>query len=421
MADTEIWSIGSIDPLTEEIDPAREAQSRSLKACFYFSGMATLLGWQIILSFTHSFDCTLFLSKRFAGAGWAFWCSMAFSLGVNLTQLVLTSRTVVSRIPFATRWNVAAIGSALSLIGLLLCHIYTTPETLGMGFAMAVACVSLTGAASGIWQACAFGLAGCLSPWYAQALMFGQGLGGVFASIVGTAFSSSKLGLLSSFIFAAVVELAGIPILHLMTRNPIVQEANALKPCAPTAQVTPSSSPELTRGRSSREILVQNAWPQAVTVAAVFTVTFTVFPGVTSRLSPGSRVPMLISLFQLMDVVGRFAPQWSVLRIREGSLVSFMAALRLFFIPMFMAVQRESTQTWARNAILQFTVMMVFAFSNGYVSTLSMMLGPEQRGVSADEREPVGTMMSLSLVFGIWLGSVLALPTQVGLPDINTC
>ena len=74
-----------------------------------------------------------------------------------------------------------------------------------------------------------------------------------------------------------------------------------------------------------------------------------------------------------------------------------------------------------RNAILQFAVMVVFAFSNGYVSTLSMMLGPEQRGVSADEREPVGTMMSLSLVFGIWLGSVLALPTQMGLPDSNAC
>ena len=348
-AESEIWSIGSIDPLTEEIDPARVAQSRSLQACFYFSGMATLLGWQIILSFTHSFDCTLFLGKRFAGAGWAFWCSMAYSLAVNITQLVLTSRTVVSRIPFAVRWNVAAICCALSLVGLLLCHLYTTPETLGMGFAMAVACVSLTGAASGIWQACAFGLAGCLSPWFAQALMFGQGLGGVFASIVGTAFSGSKLGLLFSFIFAAAVELAGIPILQLMTRNPIVQEANALKPCDPTAQVTPSSSPVLTRGRSSREILVQNAWPQAVTVAAVFTFSFTVFPGVTSRLSPGSRVPMLISLFQMMDVVGRFAPQWSVLRISNGPLVSLLAALRILFIPMFIAMQRESTQSWAQN------------------------------------------------------------------------
>ena len=88
---------------------------------------------------------------------------MGYSLTVNITQLVLTSRTVVSRVPFALRWNVAAVCSALSLIGLMLCHLYTTPDSLEMGpsrqfarsfwlawpvkpmhlgFALAVACVS---------------------------------------------------------------------------------------------------------------------------------------------------------------------------------------------------------------------------------------------------------------------------------------
>ena len=36
---------------------------------------------------------------------------------------------------------------------------------------------------------------------------------------------------------------------------------------------------------------------------------------------------------------------------------------------------------------------VLMAFSNGYVSTLSMMLGPEQTGVSSNEKEPVGTIM----------------------------
>lgn len=57
-------------------------------------------------TFTHSFDCYIFLGRRFAGAGWAFWCSIAYSLAVNLTQLILTSRTVVAMIPFSLRWNV---------------------------------------------------------------------------------------------------------------------------------------------------------------------------------------------------------------------------------------------------------------------------------------------------------------------------
>ena len=64
-------------------------------------------------TFTHSFDCDVFLGSRFTGAGWPFWCSIVYSLAVNLTQLILTSRTVVARISFALRWNVTCPSDAL--------------------------------------------------------------------------------------------------------------------------------------------------------------------------------------------------------------------------------------------------------------------------------------------------------------------
>ncbi|CAJ1445375.1 unnamed protein product, partial [Effrenium voratum] len=159
----------------------------------------------------------------------------------------------------------------------------------------------------------------------------------------------------------------------------------------------------------------------AITVGAVFMFTFTIFPGVVSGFTPGSRVSLLISTFQMLDVVGRFAPQWSALHIQDGKLVSVLAAARVLFIPLFILMQRESMQSWAQSAAVQFTVMVLLAFSNGYVSTLSMMLGPEQRGISPDEKSPVGTVMSLSLVTGIFIGSMLALPTQIGLTAAKAC
>ena len=58
-----------------------------------------------VRTFTHSFDCYIFLGRRFGGAGWAFWCSIVYSLAVNISQLILTSRTVVATIPFSFRWN----------------------------------------------------------------------------------------------------------------------------------------------------------------------------------------------------------------------------------------------------------------------------------------------------------------------------
>lgn len=50
-----------------------------------------------------------------------------------------------------------------------------------------------------------------------------------------------------------------------------------------------------------------------------------------------------------------------------------MAALRLLFVPLFMAIQRLSAEkeTWAQNMVLQVLSMALMAFSNGYARALS--------------------------------------------------
>lgn len=178
---------------------------------------------------------------------------------------------------------------------------------------------------------------------------------------------------------------------------------------------SPEGSDAPLRRRSSVHILVQSAWPQAITVCSVLGVTFVVFPGVVAAWQPSSRVTYVIATFQLLDVIGRSAPEIEFLKIRHGPTVSALAALRVLFIPLFMFIQRENSDL-TKNMFVQFGAMILFAFTNGYVSTLSMTLGPSQRGLAQDERQPVGTMMSFFLCFGIFAGSLLALPTQIGLP-----
>ena len=79
--------------------------------------------------------------------------------------------------------------------------------------------------------------------------------------------------------------------------------------------------------------------------------------GVASGFAPGRRVPLLIAMFQMIDVVGRFAPQCSVLRIDKGWIVSGMALARILFVPIFMAMQRMSSEAWAQNGFLQIGAM----------------------------------------------------------------
>lgn len=288
---------------------------------------------------------------------------------------------------------------------------------------------AFTGLTAGILQNSAFGLAGAISPRLVQAIMGGQGFAGLLAGAVGICFGGSDAALAVSFIASALVVVAGVPIYAvIISKNKHVEaklgtshESDNLTSETDDATSETSGSPSSIRSRSAAQILRQAAWPQALTVSFVFIVTFTVFPGVISRWVPGNRVPALIAVFQVLDVIGRTAPQFEGLQITEGWIVTVLSLLRAAFVPAFILVQRGSSQHWAQEAWIQILLMALFAFSNGYVSTLSMMLGPSQKGVAKEEQETVGVMMSLSLVFGILLGSFVALPTQIGTNQVASC
>eukprot|EP00931_Biecheleriopsis_adriatica_P124578 TRINITY_DN99727_c0_g1_i1.p1 TRINITY_DN99727_c0_g1~~TRINITY_DN99727_c0_g1_i1.p1 ORF type:complete len:439 (-),score=68.46 TRINITY_DN99727_c0_g1_i1:51-1367(-) len=409
------------------------------RASFYYVGIVSLMGWNLVLTFTHSFDCEMLGGRTFGGSGWAFWCSLCYSISLNLVQIMMSSRTLMSKLSFGVRWNASLLGMGVALVGLVLCKVFTRPASVEEGFAMALLFVALLGFSAGLLQSAAFSMAGSISPVLAGAIMTGQGVAGLITSLAGVVLGSSQLGLVLSFAFAVLMILCGVPIYRMaLCSNEHVrqklEEARRVSFSSSQGQLQagladaatlspPPASPTspLCRSRSSAEILVESAWPQALTVCAVFAVTFVVFPGVISRWTPGDRVPLLISAFQVMDVLGRSAPQLKAMQVSHGRVVSLLAMLRVCFIPVFILVERQAAQGWTQSSLLQYILMVTFAFSNGYVSTLSMMLGPLQRGLSQDERETTGAMMSFFLVFGIFFGSLLALPTQIGMPSVASC
>jgi len=137
---------------------------------------------------------------------------------------------------------------------------------------------------------------------------------------------------------------------------------------------------------------------------------------VTSRWR-GGHVAADIAIFQLFDVVGRFAPHLEFFHVRKGGLVSVFALMRGLFVPAFFVVER-SQRAFSTSFLVQFFLMVTFAFTNGWVSTLSMMLGPGQRGLDIDDAAPVGSLMAFFLVLGILLGSLLALASEALLTSI---
>lgn len=457
-------------------------QESTLPVVFFcFAGASSLLGWNTVLSFTHVFDCNLFGGRTWAGAGWPFWAPVAYSAALNVIGGCLSNQTLASWFSISFRICAGCLFMAAGLFGLLGCALLLRFEDEDEDFGLEVGLVYVTMLAVGaaVFQATIFGLAGAVSPRLMQAVMTGQGIAGLICAALGSVCGNSRSGLLFSFLFSAIFILSSIPYFCVIQYNPHI--APILEPFdddggaedwseAPsTCSVQPSTSsrsrmepgvghlsspllgeaassprssgddfdrnrsPRLERAgsaqssasrtslkRSSSAILRENAWPQALTICLVFTVTFCLFPGVTARWLPAENVALLIATFQLFDTLGRACLRVHALRLQDGNMVSVLTVGRCLFVPVFMLVQRSNI-AWTRSPLVQFPLMMTFALSNGYLSTASMMLGPDQRGLLPGEQQPVGTLMSFFMCLGILLGSLLALTTQYGLSRVATC
>ena len=148
----------------------------------------------------------------------------------------------------------------------------------------------------------------------------------------------------------------------------------------------------------------------------VFMVTLSVFPGATSLIvssrqcRPGrarffaSDVFLLFSFvsFNAFDFLGRLAAGLSV--VLPAKWLPAASVCRIVFVPLFLACRSENSRFpyhWLWADAFPLSIMPIFAFTNGYFGSLSMMAG-SQKGAWA------GTTMVLFLSGGLLAGSLLS-------------
>jgi hypothetical protein len=298
------------------------------------------------------------------------------------------------------------------------------PDVQTKMFAFAMLFVACQGIATSLLCNTIFALAGSIDKKLTLDAMIGQGLAGIAGAAVGAAVGDSHVGLAVSFALCALMACAGLAMYfgslkknsHVNSRDPPRRgSSGSVASLGSPGSRASLSDPAIVRRSSSLQILKRAAWPQCVTVAFVYVVSFAVFPGVVSRWQ-GADVVKLIATFQLFDVVGRFAPRIPFFYVHKGWVVSLFSLTRAVFVPVFIGMERSDSDV-AANIALQFILIVVFGFTNGYVSTLSMMLGPGQSGLDIDEAAPAGTLMSFFVTLGILIGSLLGLTTSVGMSD----
>ncbi len=140
----------------------------------------------------------------------------------------------------------------------------------------------------------------------------------------------------------------------------------------------------------------------------VFVSTFLVFPGLVtsipshSSLSNGWLTIILLTEFNVFDLLGRTCPKWFLLVGPKRLWI--MCWLRFLWFPLFLLCVNPIVFS---SDIAAYILVAGFAWSNGYFASLAMMYGPA--AVEAHEREATGYIMSFALNGGILLGSMIGL------------
>lgn len=172
-------------------------------------------------------------------------------------------------------------------------------------------------------------------------------------------------------------------------------------------------------------------------VSYVFVITLVLFPSVTALIKSVARhdpkipnAPTQLSdnnrfldddvfvafhfvLFNVGDWVGRTLPIFDILRTFNAKWLVCFSLARTVFVPLFLfcnvVTSDRTLPVWIDSDIAYFILVWLFAVSNGWLGSLTMMAAPQQSTVTCSaEKSLVGSVMSFSLVVGLAIGGSMS-------------
>jgi len=413
---------------------------------FFLQGFGCLFPWNAFIT------VQLYWSSRLKKSDFSDQFANYFSFGfqfANISMLYLSNRYQNS-LPLESR-----ILYPMILQFLIFCAI-TAMVRVEFGdenvfFFITQALVMLSAACTSFYQGGLFGLGGMLPFKYTQALMAGQGLGGIIVallsiittavypdsetSVPGAPFKPDDSAFLF-FICAVIVTgscCLAVPVLFKLkfVRHKRATVALSVKR-ASQANLRNSAS---IQDQAKTLCVGDRPWstiaPMAFMVGYIFFVTLAVFPSIAVKVSApnpdntyGKNYFLLVYCFlgfNVGDYIGRVLAglfQWPALvdRVR----LWFPVMLRTAFIPLFMMCTSSAhipTVEFFHEPWFPYVLMLLLGTTNGYFSTILLMYAPGL--VREEHREWAGSTMLFCLVSGLACGSFFSFAISAVLCHCN--
>ncbi|XP_062892193.1 equilibrative nucleoside transporter 2-like [Mobula hypostoma] len=417
---------------------------------FFVLGLGTLLPWNFFINSIPYFEDRLSGNISASRNGtepiadhWRFANWMTLLAMLPLLLFTCLNSILYPRVPQNAR-------IAGSLFGILILFMLTTVlvkitmEPLAF-FMTTMATIWFINSFGAVLQGSLFGLIGLLPAKYSSVFMSGQGVAGIFAALAAILAKisgvSKEATALGYFITPCLVIFLTIILYFILPRLEFAKYHFAKSQQMPPTKESntellssdENKSKEKIKGEASLISLedgqdkvektssllkvFSKIWMTAISTCLVFTVTLSVFPAITAKVSSQMEegqwkeyfTPVAcFLLFNIMDWLGRSITAVYMWPRRRVPLL-VMVLLRVAFIPLFVfcnVKERLHGFTVFQHDGWYILFMILFAFSNGYLVTLCMCYAPKQ--VSTRDAETAGAIMAFFLSLGLALGAALS-------------
>lgn len=154
---------------------------------------------------------------------------------------------------------------------------------------------------------------------------------------------------------------------------------------------------------SNKQLVLQN-WDYGLDLYLIYVLTLAIFPGFLSE-DTGSHslgtwyVLVLIAMYNVWDLVGRYTPLIKFLRITSRKSLMFAILCRFLFIPAFYFTAKYGGQGW----MIMLTSLL--GITNGHLTVCVMTAAP--KGYKGPEQNALGNLLVLFLLGGLFSGVTL--------------
>ncbi|KAI9315508.1 nucleoside transporter-domain-containing protein [Dichotomocladium elegans] len=414
---------------------------------FFIYGIAMLLPWNVFITASEYF------AKRFSGTEYAENFQNYFSTYFTITNLACFGPLLwrQNKVSYFRLDVLPAVVINTLVFAIMAGTVVTSMEGAGY-FWFTMGLLVLTAVTTSVFQISVFAEACRFPPQYIQSVMSGQGIAGVAVAVasllsafagsashppddesIGTSafiyFTAAFLITVAALIGRIVVSRQPFYIRHLTMASPGILSSEALE-INEEEGYAPFEKPSIAA-------VLRKSAGLIFAVGYIFWVTLAVFPSITALIKSVQRheptspkattvdgaggrffdddvfVAFHFVLFNVGDWVGRTLPAIPGLCTFRPKLLVALSLSRTVFIPAFLmcnvVVSERKMTAIIDNDWVYFAIVWLFAVSNGWLGSLTMMAAPQQESItSSTEKSLVGSVMSFSLVVGLAIGGSMS-------------